>query len=457
MTELKSHENNLAKFEFDVAYDDFAKAVNTVYNRNKRRYRVDGFRAGHVPRKVLEKMYGPEIFYDEAIQIVFPEPYEKAIEDLELEPIDQPSVDLDDIEKDKDITFKVEVETKPHPTLGDYSELIIEEVESEVNDEDVEAELKKQQEENARIVPVEDRAAKMGDTVNIDFDGYLDGERFEGGKASDYDLVLGSNTFIEGFEEQVEGHKTGDKFDVNVTFPEDYQAKEFQGKDAKFEVEINSVTEKELPELDDEFAMDISEFDTLDELKADLKENLKEEKADYAKNMMQNEAIEALVELSEVSAPESLVNKEIDIEMQNLDQRLQQMGIGLSQYVEMTQMDMDQIREQYRAQAEEKVKANLVMDEVALKESFDVTDEEIEEEINESAKMYGVDDIEKFKEIFRSNVSEDTIKENIRRRKAVELLVDNAKALPHEEYHKAVGDDHDHDHSEESKEESEEN
>jgi trigger factor len=457
MTELKSHENNLAKFEFDVAYDDFAKAVNTVYNRNKRRYRVDGFRAGHVPRKVLEKMYGPEIFYDEAIQIVFPEPYEKAIEDLELEPIDQPSVDLDDIEKDKDITFKVEVETKPHPTLGDYSELIIEEVESEVNDEDVEAELKKQQEENARIVPVEDRAAKMGDTVNIDFDGYLDGERFEGGKASDYDLVLGSNTFIEGFEEQVEGHKTGDKFDVNVTFPEDYQAKEFQGKDAKFEVEINSVTEKELPELDDEFAMDISEFDTLDELKADLKEKLKEEKADYAKNMMQNEAIEALVELSEVSAPESLVNKEIDIEMQNLDQRLQQMGIGLSQYVEMTQMDMDQIREQYRAQAEEKVKANLVMDEVALKESFDVTDEEIEEEINESAKMYGVDDIEKFKEIFRSNVSEDTIKENIRRRKAVELLVDNAKALPHEEYHKAIGDDHDHDHSEESKEESEEN
>ena len=457
MTELKSHDNNLAKFEFNVAYDDFAKAVNTVYNRNKKRYRVDGFRAGHVPRKVLEKMYGPEIFYDEAIQIVFPEPFEKAIEELELEPIDQPSVDLDDIEKGKDITFKVEVETKPHPTLGDYSELIIEEIPEEVTDEDVEAELKKQQEENARIVPVEDREAKNGDTVNIDFDGYLDGERFEGGKAEDYDLVLGSNTFIEGFEGQVEGHKVGDKFDVNVTFPKDYQAKEFQGKDAKFEVEINSITEKELPELDDEFAMDISEFETLEELKADLKEKLKEDKANYAKNMMQNEAIDALVKASEVSAPAPLVNQEIDVEMQNLDQRLQQMGIGLSQYVEMTQMDMDQIRDQYRGQAEDKVKANLVMDEVALKEGFDVTEEEIEEEINESAKMYGVDDIEKFKEIFRNNVSEDTIKENIKRRKAVELLVDNAKALPHEEYHKAVGDDHDHDHSEESKEESEEN
>ena len=450
MTELKSHENNLAKFEFDVAYDDFAKAVDTVYKRNKKRYRLDGFRAGHVPRKVLEKMYGPEIFYDDAIQIVFPEPYQKAIEELDLEPIDQPSVDLDDIEAGKDITFKVEVETKPHPVLGDYSELIIEEVSKEVTDEDVLEELKREQEENARLIPVEDGEANLGDTVNIDFDGYLDGERFEGGKASDYDLVLGSHTFIEGFEDQVVGHKVGDKFDVNVTFPEDYQAKEFQGKDAKFEVEINSITKKELPELDDEFAKDISEFDTLEELKADLREKLKEDKENYATNVMQNQAIEALVKTSEVSAPTPMVNSEIDIEMQNLDQRLQQMGIGLAQYVEMTQMDINQIREQYRPTAEARVKSNLVIDEVALKEGFEVSDEEIENEINESAKLYGVDDIEKFKEIFRKNVSNDTIKENIIRRKAVELLVKNAKALPHEEYHKAVGEDEANEESEES-------
>ena len=452
MTELKSHENNIAKFEFDVKYDDFEKAINKVYNRNKKRYRLDGFRAGHVPRRVLEKMYGPEIFYDEAIQLVFPEPYEKAIEELELEPIDQPNVDLDDIEKGKDITFKVDVETKPHPVLGDYDNLIIEEVEAEVTDADIENELKKQQEENARLIPVEDREAKEGDTVNIDFDGYLDGERFEGGKAEDYDLVLGSKTFIEGFEDQVAGHKVGDKFDVNVTFPKDYQAKEFQGKDAKFEVEINSITEKELPEIDDEFAMDISEFETLDELKADLKEKLKEEKENYRTNMMQNQAIDALVKASEVSAPESMVNSEIDIEMQNLDQRLQQMGISLAQYVEMTQMDINEIRNQYKEQAEARVKANLVIDEVALKEGFEVSDEEIEAEINESAKMYGVDDIEKFKEIFSKNVSDDTVKENIRRRKAVEFLVEKAKALPHEEYHKAVGEDHDHSHEEDSKE-----
>lgn len=454
MTELKSHENNIAKFEFDVTYDDFEKAVNTVYNRNKKRYRLDGFRAGHVPRRVLEKMYGPEIFYDEAIQIVFPEPYEKAVEELGLEPIDQPNVDLDDIEKGKDIRFIVDVETKPHPVLGNYDELIIEEVESEVTDADVENELKRQQEENARLIPVEDREAKEGDTVNIDFDGFLDGERFEGGKAEDYDLVLGSNTFIEGFEEQVAGHKLGDKFDVNVTFPEDYQAKEFQGKDAKFEVEINSITEKELPEIDDEFAMDISEFETLEELKADLKEKLKEDKENYRTNMMQNQAIDALVRASEVSAPESMVNSEIDVEMKNLDQRLQQMGIGLAQYIEMTQMDINEIRNQYRQQAEARVKANLVIDEVAAKEGFEVSDEEIEAEINESAKMYGVDDIDQFKEIFRKNVTDDTVKENIKRRKAVEFLVEKAKALPHEEYHKAVGDDHNHDHShdEDSKE-----
>ena len=452
MTELKSHENNIAKFEFDVKYDDFEKAINKVYNRNKKRYRLDGFRAGHVPRRVLEKMYGPEIFYDEAIQIVFPEPYEKAIEELELEPIDQPNVDLDDIEKGKDITFKVDVETKPHPVLGDYDNIIIEEVEAEVTDADIENELKKQQEENARLIPVEDREAKEGDTVNIDFDGYLDGERFEGGKAEDYDLVIGSKTFIEGFEDQVAGHKVGDKFDVNVTFPEDYQAKEFQGKDAKFEVEINSITEKELPEIDDEFAMDISEFETLDELKADLKEKLKEDKENYRTNMMQNQAIDALVRASEVSAPQSMVNSEIDIEMQNLDQRLQQMGISLAQYIEMTQMDINEIRNQYKEQAEARVKANLVIDEVALKEGFEASDEEIEAEINESAKMYGVEDIDQFKEIFRKNVSDDTVKENIKRRKAVEFLVEKAKALPHEEYHKAVGEDHDHSHEEDSKE-----
>lgn len=438
MTGLKSHENNIAKFEFNVAYDDFKKATDTVYKRNKKRYRIDGFRPGHVPRNVLEKMYGPEIFYDDAIQIVFPEPYEKAVEELGLEVIDQPSVDLDDIEVGKDITFKVEVETKPHPVLGDYNDLVIEEVSEEVTDEDVKAELDRQLEENARLVEITDRPVQKDDKVNIDFDGYLDGERFEGGKAEKYDLVIGSNTFITGFEDQIIGHKVGDKFDVNVTFPEDYQAKEFQGKDAKFVVEINSITEKQLPELDDEFAKDISEFDTLDELKNSLKEKLAEDKKAYAQNARENQAVAALVEKSEVTAPKSMVNKEIDYELQNLDQRLQGMGLTLSQYIELTKMEIGQIRDQYKEQAEARVKANLVIDEVVLKENIQVSDEEKEKELQETAKNYGVEDLEKFKEIFAKNVSDDTLVENIKRRKAVELLASKAKALPHEEYHKFV-------------------
>lgn len=438
MTELKSHENNIAKFEFNVSYDEFKKATDAVYKRNKKRYRIDGFRPGHVPRRVLEKMYGPEIFYDDAIQIVFPEPYEKAVEELGLEVIDQPSVDLDDIEEGKDITFKVEVETKPHPVLGDYNDLVIEEVSEEVTDEDIEVELNHQLEENARLIEVTDRPVKENDKVNIDFDGYLDGDRFEGGKAEDYDLVIGSNTFIQGFEDQIIGHNVGDKFDVNVTFPEDYQAKEFQGKDAKFVVEINSITEKQLPELDDEFAKDISEYDSLEELKNNLREKLADDKKEYAQNMRENQAVEALVEKSEVTAPASMVNREIDYELQNLDQRLQGMGLTLSQYIELTKMDINQIRDQYRAQAEARVKANLVIDEVALKENIEVSDEEKEKELQETAKNYGVEDLEKFKEIFAKNVSDDTLIENIKRRKAVEFLASKAKALPHEEYHKFV-------------------
>lgn len=438
MTELKSHENNIAKFEFNVSYDEFKKATDAVYKRNKKRYRIDGFRPGHVPRRVLEKMYGPEIFYDDAIQIVFPEPYEKAVEELGLEVIDQPSVDLDDIEEGKDITFKVEVETKPHPVLGDYNDLVIEEVSEEVTDEDIEVELNHQLEENARLIEVTDRPVKENDKVNIDFDGYLDGERFEGGKAEDYDLVIGSNTFIQGFEDQIIGHNVGDKFDVNVTFPEDYQAKEFQGKDAKFVVEINSITEKQLPELDDEFAKDISEYDSLEELKNNLREKLADDKKEYAQNMRENQAVETLVEKSEVTAPASMVNREIDYELQNLDQRLQGMGLTLSQYIELTKMDINQIRDQYRAQAEARVKANLVIDEVALKENIEVSDEEKEKELQETAKNYGVEDLEKFKEIFAKNVSDDTLIENIKRRKAVEFLASKAKALPHEEYHKFV-------------------
>ena len=433
MTELKSHENNIAKFDLTVPAKDFEKAIDQVYKNNRSKYRVDGFRKGKVPKRILEGIYGPEVFYDDAIQIVFFDPYEKAVEELDLEPIDKPSVDFDEIKKGEDVVFKVEVETKPHPVLGDYSELEVEEISSDVTDEDVEHELKHQQDENGRIVPVEDRPVEENDTVNIDFDGFLDGERFEGGKAENYDLVIGSHTFIEGFEDQVKGHSVGDEFDVNVVFPDDYQVPEFQGKDAKFGVKINSIRTKELPELDDEFAKDVSEFDTLEDLKKDIREKLKADKENLAKVKTQNGAINALVEKSEVTAPEVLIEKEIDDEMKNLDQRLQQMGISLSQYIEMTKMNLKDVREQYRANAEARVKANLVIDEVALKENLEVAEEEIEKEISDQAEQHGVEDLEKFKEIFHKNIPTESVVENIKRRKAVELLADRAKFVKKEE------------------------
>ncbi|MDD7305318.1 MAG: trigger factor [Peptoniphilaceae bacterium] len=433
MTDLKSHENNIAKFDLTVPAEDFAKAVDQVYKKNKSKYRVDGFRKGKVPKKIIESMYGPEVFYDEAIQIVFFDPYEKAIKELELETIDQPSVDFDEIVKGQDVVFKVEVETKPHPVLGDYSELEVKEVSSEVTEDDIMHELKHQQEENARIVPVEDRPAQEGDTVNIDFDGYLDGQRFEGGKAEGYDLVLGSHSFVEGFEDQVVGHNISDKFDVNVTFPADYQATEFQGKAARFEVEINKITKKELPELDDEFAKDISEFDSLDELKANMKDKLKEDKEKFAKRQIENEALQALIEKSEITSPEVLVNREIDNQLQDLDQRLQQMGMGLSQYIEMTGMKLEDIRSQYKDIAEDKVKANLALDEVALKEGLEVSEDEVEQEIKDAAEQYGVEDFDKFKEIFEKNIPADSVIENVKRRKALELLASRAKFVEKKE------------------------
>lgn len=433
MTELKSHENNIAKFDITVSAEDFEKACNDVYRANKSRYRVDGFRKGHVPRKIIEGMYGPEVFYDDAINKVFFKPYEAAVEELGLEVIDKPTVDFDEIKKGEDVVFKVEVEIKPHPVLGDYSVLEVEEVSSEVTDEDVEAKLNQQREENARLVPVEEGEAQMGDTVNIDFDGFLDGVEFEGGKAENYDLELGSHSFVDTFEDQLVGHKVGDKVEVKVTFPEDYQAKDLAGKEALFHVDINKITRKEYPEIDDEFAKDISEFDTLDELKESIRKGLVEEKEEEAKNIVQNEVIEALIEKSEVTAPDPLVDQEIDYQLQGLNQNLSQMGISLDQYVQMTGMEMSALRDQYRLSAAEKVKADLVVDEVALKEGFDATDEEIEAEIKDAADQYGVEDYDKFKDIFMKNVGRETVVENLKRRKAVEFLADKAKFVPKKE------------------------
>lgn len=431
MTELKSHENNIAKFDLNFTADEFKDAINKVYKKNKSRIRVDGFRKGKVPKRIIENIYGKDIFYSEAIELMFPKAYREAIDELELEVIDQPSVDFDEANEGEPLTLQVEVETKPHPELGDYSSLEIEKVDSEVKDEEVENEIKKQQEENARIKPVEDRAAKDKDIVDIDFVGRVEGEEFEGGKDQNYELELGSNTFVPGFEDQIIGKNKGETFDVKVTFPEDYQAVDLKGKAATFEVTLNEIKEKELPEIDDEFAKDISEFDTIDELKANIKEKLQEEKKTQAERIIENEAIEALIEKSNVEAPKAMVETQIDREMQNLTGQLQQYGLTVEQYANIMG-GIDKLREQFRLQAENRVKADLVVDEVALKENIEVSDEEIEQEIKDAAQAQHVDDLEKFTEAFKKNISKDFVIENVKRRKAIDILVKNSKFVEKE-------------------------
>ena len=430
--EIKKKENNTVFFDIVLKREDINNAETEVYKKNKKQFQLPGFRKGHVPRKMIENMYGKDVFFEDAINELLPAEYEKAIKELDLKVVDQPNIDIDEdsVKDNEDLTIKVSVDVKPEVELKDYEGIEIEDPTLEVTDELIDSEVENQRAMNARIINVDDRAVKDGDTVNIDFKGSVDGKYFEGGEAESQDLKIGSNTFIPGFEEQLIGHEIGEEFDITVKFPEDYHQKDLAGKDAKFEIKLNSISYEELPELDDEFVKDISEFETLEELKEDTKKNLKEDKEKFVKNQIQNEAIKALVEKSEVNAPDPLVNQEIDLEMQNLDQRLRQMGISLQQYIEMTKMDMAAIRDQYRAVAEDKVKANLVMDEVALKENIEVSDEEIENEIKDAAKQYGVDDYEKFKEIFEKNVSRDTVIENVKRRKAVELLEKNVKLVP---------------------------
>lgn len=426
MTKLTSHDNNIAKFDMTIPYEDFSKACDQAFKRNRNRFKVDGFRKGKVPRQIIERMYGPSVFYDDAFQLVFPKFYEKALDELDLDVIDQPSVDFENVKKDEDITLHVEVETKPHPEICNLEEITVEKEDEEVKDEDIQKELERQQLENARIIPVEGRKAKEKDIVNIDFDGEVDGVKFDGGKSENYDLELGSNTFIPGFETQVEGHEIGETFDVKVDFPENYQAVDLAGKSAVFKVTINSIKEKQLPEIDDEFAKDISEFDTLEELKKDIREKLAVEKKKVVRRNLENKIIEQLIEKSDVKAPKAMVERQIDTELDNFSQRVSQLGITMDQYIQMIGGDIKDLREQLRAQAETRVKADLVVDEVALKENIEATEEEIEQEIKDAFESSKVKDYDKFKEAFKKNVSERFVKENIQRRKAIELMVEKA-------------------------------
>lgn len=424
---LVSKEKNRAVFTVELPSEKLEEAIQKAYLKNKSRFSLPGFRKGHVPRKILEMNYGVEIFFEEAVNMLLPDAYEEAVEELELEPVAQPEVDVDELEKGSPVKFKFEVDVKPEVQLGDYSNLEAEVNKYEVTDEDISRVIDRERDQNSRIISVEDRAVKDGDIVNIDFVGKLDGEEFPGGDAEGYELVIGSGAFIPGFEEQIIGKEIGQEFDVDVVFPEEYHDESLAGKNVIFEVKLNSIQEKELPELDDEFVKDISEFDTLEEYKNNVKIDLEEELKKQAEVEKENKAVEALMEVMKVDIPESMIDMEVDREYQNFLYRVQGMGLTLDQYFAIANSDEEKTREELRPASEKKVKGELALDEFIVKENIEATDDEIDKEISELAKQYELKDVDSFKETLKESGDLDFITNTVKRRKAVEKLVEMVK------------------------------
>lgn len=424
---LEKKENNKVFFNFELEADAFEKALQDAYMKNRGRFNIPGFRKGKAPRKIIELNYGEEIFYEDAINILLPEAYENAVKELELEPVDTPDIDIDEIIKGEPILVKAEVDVKPEVKLGDYKAMELEKVEYEVTDEMIEHELHHVQEDNARIISV-DREVKEGDIVTIDFAGFVDEEQFPGGTAEGHELEIGSKTFIPGFEEQLIGKNKGEEVEVKVTFPEEYHEESLAGKEALFKVVIHEIREKELPELDDEFAKDVSEFDTIEEYKQDIKNRLEEELKSQEKFEKENKVIEKVMEISEVDIPNGMIETQIDDELGQFDFRLRQQGLELEKYLELTGTNIDMMREQFREVAEKRVRADLVLEAIAKVESIEVTEEDIDKELTKMAEQYKAEDVEEFKENMKKG-SLGFLKAGIINSKVVDLLIENAKFI----------------------------
>lgn len=425
---LEKKENNKAFFNIEIEEKEFEKAIQKAYLKNRNRFNIPGFRRGKAPRKIIELNYGEGIFYEEALNIILPEAYDEAIENLGLEPVDTPEVDIEQLEKGKPVILKIEVTVKPEVKLGNYKSIEVEKVEYNVTDEDIDRELKTVQEMNGRIIDAGDRESKEGDILTIDFEGYIDGEQFEGGTAQNQVVEIGSNRFIPGFEEQLIGKKKGEEVEVNVTFPEDYFEESLRGKEALFKVVIHEIKEKELPELDDEFAKDVSEYETLEEYKNSIRERLEKEAKEKEKVELEERIIEKVVESAEIDIPEVMIEHQIEREINEFDYRLRLQGLNIDRYLELTNTDMDAFKEEMTPVAKRRVKTELVLEAIAKEENIEVTEEDIDEELERMAKEYKQEDAEKFKENMKKGDLE-FLKSGIMRDKTIELLVSSAKII----------------------------
>ncbi len=421
---LVSKENNIVKFTFEVGPEKLEEGMKYSYERNKNRIALPGFRKGKAPRKLIEVEYGPEVFYEDAINFVLSTEYEAVVKELGLDVVSRPDIDAPVIDKNEGIKFEVEVTVKPEVKLGQYKGVEVEKVDTTVKPEAVEAELKRVQEQNSRLIAVEDRAAQNDDIVNISFDGSVDGVPFDGGKSDSYDLTLGSHTFIDTFEDQIVGHNVGDKFDVNVTFPENYGAKDLAGKAAVFKVEVKGINVKELPEINDEFAQDVSEFDTLDEYKTSIEGKLKETAEANAKQLKSDRAVDAVIENAEMDIPEVMYDNKIDQMINEFKRYIAAQGISIDMYCQYLGTTVEGLRSTFRDSAEKSVKARLVLEAIAKAEGITATSEEVDEEITKMAAAYGVEKekaLEIFKEDDRKNVEGDILV-----KKAAQLVEDSA-------------------------------
>lgn len=436
---LENVEKNKVKLTIEVASELFEDGMKKSYQKNVKYINVPGFRKGKAPRKMIEKMYGPAVFYEDAVNFIIPDAYDEAVKEADIHPVSQPEIDIVTIgEADKPFVFTAEVFTKPEVKLGTYKGVEIEKVENKVTDADVDAEVASMREKNSRMVTVEDRAAENGDITTIDFEGFCDGVAFEGGKGTDYELTLGSGTFIPGFEEQIVGKKIGEEFDVNVKFPEEYHSEELKGKDAVFKVTLKGIKVKELPTLDDEFAKDVSEFDTLDALKEDIKAKLTKEAENKTKAEIENRALEAAVEGAEIDLPECMVDNQVEKMLEDYAYRLKSQGIDMKMYLQYTQMTEDQLKEQMKPSAKQQVLGSLVLKKIAELEKLEATDEDIEKEFDKIAETYKMEK-DKIRELMGANI--DAMKQDIVTNKALDVLAENAKQTKKKAENKADKED----------------
>ncbi|HEY8361711.1 MAG TPA: trigger factor [Tissierellaceae bacterium] len=393
---LEKKENNKAHFTVEIPAESFEDALQKAYLKNKHRFNIPGFRKGKAPRKIIELNYGEEIFYEDAINLLLPDAYEEAVEELKLEPVAAPEVDIDEIKKGQPIVAKFEVFVKPEVKLGDYKSIEIEKVEYNVTDEHVEQELKMVQERNARIIDAGDRPVKEGDILTIDYKGFIDGKEFPGGSAEGQILEIGSGQFIPGFEEQLVGKNKGEEVEIVVTFPEDYHAEDLEGKEATFKVKIHEIKEKELPVLDDEFAKDVSEFDTLEEYKQSIRERLEKEFKYREEIDNENNLLDKVMEICEVDIPDVMIENQVENELKEFEYRLRMQGLTLDQYLSFTNTTVDDLKIQLKPMAAKRVKGDLVLEAIAKAENIEVTEEDIDKELEKMAESYGQENKEEF-------------------------------------------------------------